>query len=102
MEKIQKDNILCQICGEVAINICFECVMYLCDSCFKLIHDKTKNHKKESIDYFVPFSLNVQNTLKIELIFFVQMRKVNLFFYLYLYFIELFYSICYYNKMHNE
>ena len=59
MENTKKNNILCQICGEVAINLCFECVMYLCDSCFKLIHEKNrnKNHKKESIDYFVPFSL---------------------------------------------
>ena len=66
MEISQKNNILCQICGEVAINLCFECVMYLCDSCFKLIHDKNinKNHKKEAIDYFVPFSLKCPDQTK--------------------------------------
>ena len=63
MENNQKNKILCQICGEIAINLCFECVMYLCDACFKFIHDKNinKNHKKEKIDYFVPFSLKCPN-----------------------------------------
>ena len=59
MENNQKNKISCPICGEIANNLCFECVMYLCDTCFKYIHDKNinKNHKKEKVDYFVPFSL---------------------------------------------
>ena len=32
----------CEICKEKATNICFECSFYLCDSCFKFIHEK--NH----------------------------------------------------------
>ena len=59
METNKKDKKLCQICGEIANNLCFESVMYLCDTCFKYIHDKNinKNHKREKVDYFVPFSL---------------------------------------------
>ena len=59
MEKDKKENNLCEICGEAANNLCLKCVMYLCDSCFKFIHDKNKNknHKKEKIDYFVPIPL---------------------------------------------
>ena len=62
MEDINKDNKICQICGEAATNLCFDCVMYLCDSCFKFIHDKkiNKNHKNEKIDYFAPFNLKCQ------------------------------------------
>ena len=64
MENIQKDkNNLCDICGEKAENICFKCSMYLCKPCFKYIHDKSinKNHKKEKIDYFIPFPLKCSN-----------------------------------------
>ena len=59
MEKNKKEQKLCQICGENANNLCYNCVMYLCDSCFKFIHDKNinKNHKKEKVDYFLPISL---------------------------------------------
>ena len=59
MEKNEKQNKLCEICGEEARNLCFKCIMYLCESCFKFIHDKSinKNHIKEKIDYFVPFPL---------------------------------------------
>ena len=50
----------CDICEKDASNICFECMMYFCESCFKLVHDKkisNNNHKKEKIDYFVPIEL---------------------------------------------
>ena len=49
----------CDICGEPATQLCFNCNMYLCDSCLKFIHDKKKNnqHKKEKIDYFTPIDL---------------------------------------------
>ena len=59
MDNIQQDKKLCDICGEIAVNLCFKCAMQLCDSCYKLIHDKNinKNHKKEKIDYLIPFYL---------------------------------------------
>ena len=42
-----------------ATSLCFKCEMYLCDSCYKLIHDKQKNsqHIKERIDYYVPIDV---------------------------------------------
>ena len=41
----------CEICGEQANIICFNCFNYYCDSCSKFIHEKkiNKEHKKEEI-----------------------------------------------------
>ena len=49
----------CEICKEKATNICFECSFYLCDSCFKFIHEKKANikHKKEDIDPYVSIDI---------------------------------------------
>ena len=49
----------CELCKDNATSLCFQCYMYLCDSCFKFIHDKPVNnqHKKEKIDYFVPIDI---------------------------------------------
>ena len=59
MENNQKNCKICEICGITATCLCFKCIMYFCDSCFILIHNKeiNKTHKKETIDYFVPFDL---------------------------------------------
>ena len=59
MEDHNKNNKDCKICGKIASMICFDCTMYLCDSCFKFIHEQKINkiHKNEKIDYFVPFDL---------------------------------------------
>ena len=59
MENEKGINKVCDICGEIPTCLCFQCIMYLCDSCFKFIHDKNKNsgHKKEKIDYFAPIEL---------------------------------------------
>lgn len=47
----------CDICKTEAKNLCLVCMNYFCDSCYKFIHEKEANnqHKKEKIDYFVPF-----------------------------------------------
>ena len=49
----------CDICQEDASSLCFQCMFYFCDSCFKLAHnkEKNKNHKKEKVDYYVPFDV---------------------------------------------
>ena len=59
MEKSQKKHKLCDICGNDATSLCFECTMYFCDSCFKMLHDKQKNsqHIKEKIDLYVPIDI---------------------------------------------
>ncbi len=41
----------CNICENDATCLCFDCMNYFCDSCYKLIHDKKKKeHKKEKAD----------------------------------------------------
>ena len=45
----------CGICEADAIFICFDCLNYFCESCYKYVHEKKKNHhKKENIDPYVP------------------------------------------------
>ena len=59
----------CDICGANANCLCFNCINYFCDSCFKLIHDKQKNsnHKKEKIDPYIPIELKCKEHPKIPL-----------------------------------
>ena len=49
----------CDICESNASCLCFKCINYFCEKCYKLIHDlkKSNDHKKEIIDAFVPFDL---------------------------------------------
>ena len=56
MEASKSNDKFCEVCGALAEGICFKCSQYLCDSCFKLVHNRKENsqHKKEKIDYFVP------------------------------------------------
>ena len=79
MEKNQKDNKICDICGEEADNLCFKCSMYLCESCFKFIHEKNrnKNHKKEKIDYLIPFPLQCPDHPKDRINLFCVNEKGN-------------------------
>lgn len=55
----KESNFKCEICKTNATNICFNCIQYLCDSCFKFVHDKTinSNHKKELIIPDIPIYL---------------------------------------------
>ena len=59
MEKNIKNSKECDICGNNATSLCFECINYFCDACYKFIHDKQRNsfHKKEKIDPYVPIEL---------------------------------------------
>ena len=49
----------CEICTSYANSLCYECLNYYCNSCYKFIHDKENNskHKKEKIDPFVPVEI---------------------------------------------
>ena len=51
---------ICDICKETATNLCFDCSFYLCDSCFRFIHEKKRNleHKKEDIDPYISIDIN--------------------------------------------
>lgn len=59
MEKNKSKIKECNICGTNATCLCFKCILYFCDSCYKLIHDKQKNanHKKEPLDPYIPIDL---------------------------------------------
>ena len=62
MEKKSKLIKQCGICEEDASCICYECLNYFCESCYKFIHDKKKynQHKKEKIDVYVPIDIKCQ------------------------------------------
>ena len=49
----------CEVCKTDATCLCFKCMTYFCDSCFKLAHnnEEYKSHKKEKIELFVPIDL---------------------------------------------
>ena len=56
MENNQKKICQCEICNKKPSFICYKCMNYFCDICYKLIHEKKGlfQHKKEMIDYFIP------------------------------------------------
>ena len=49
----------CELCGTKATCVCFKCIMYFCDSCFKIIHNMkiSNQHKKEELDLYVPMDI---------------------------------------------
>ena len=59
MEQLSEINKKCKICGINATCLCFQCIEYFCDSCFKFIHDKqlNSNHTKEAIDPYIQIDL---------------------------------------------
>ena len=76
----------CDICGTNASCLCFDCINYFCESCFKLIHDKKINsgHKKEKIDLYIPIDLKCKDHPKIPLNLFCIDEKGKLTNYIYL------------------
>ena len=81
MEKNKKEIKECDICGANTTCLCYQCKQYYCDSCFKMIHDKPKNsqHKKESIDPYVPLDLKCPEHPESPLNLFCLDEKGNLF-----------------------
>ena len=49
----------CESCQIDSTCLCFQCMSYFCDSCFKLTHnnEKKKLHKKDKIDPFAPIDI---------------------------------------------
>ena len=80
MEKNKKLIKEYDICGINATCLCFECIQYFCESCFKLIHEKQKNsnHQKEIIDPYVPIDLKCQIHPKNPLSLFCLDEKGNI------------------------
>ena len=79
MEKRNNFLQLCEFCGAEAKNLCFECLEYFCDSCFKIIHEKKLkiNHKKETIDLYVPIDLKCPEHPKVPINLFCIDEKGN-------------------------
>ena len=52
----------CSFCLVEATCLCYKCLEYYCDSCFKKVHIKSSklNHKMEKIDIYVPIDLYCQ------------------------------------------
>ena len=52
----------CEVCKNDATCLCFECMSYFCDSCFKLSHnnEEYKSNKKDKYDYYAPIDLKCQ------------------------------------------
>ena len=79
MDNKQKQIKSCETCGENATCLCFTCLEYFCDSCYKFVHDKkiNLNHKKEIIDVYVPIDLKCQEHTEIPLNLFCTDEKGN-------------------------
>ena len=48
MEKKENKIKICETCGDNATCLCFKCLEYFCNKCFKYVHDNqiNSNHKK--------------------------------------------------------
>ena len=78
-EKLEDQK--CEICKEVATNMCFECSFYLCDNCFEFIHNKNANldHKKENINLFNSFDIRCPKHPRISLNLFCKEEKSKIY-----------------------
>jgi len=71
----------CEVCLENATCLCFKCMSYYCDTCFKSSHNNEKraSHLKEKIDYFVPIDVKCPEYNLIPLNLFCLNEKGNSF-----------------------
>ena len=78
----------CEVCKIDATCLCFQCMSYFCDSCFKLSHnnEEFKPHKKEKIDYFLPIDLKCPEHKLYPLKLFCTKEKGNLYNFLFILF----------------
>lgn len=60
MENKQKQIKDCNFCRKNATNLCYDCKLYFCEKCYKIIHElkQESQHTKENIDPFVPIDFN--------------------------------------------
>ena len=81
-EKIQEKN--CELCKEKATFFYFDCSFYLCDSCYKFLHEKKANinHKKEEIDPYVSMDIKCPNHPNNKINIFCIEEKSKLYFFI--------------------
>ena len=82
----------CDTCGKNSTSLCFKCLEYFCDECYKYVHDKqiNSNHKKEEIDIYVPIDLKCQDHPEVPLNLFCLDEK------------ELCCAYCLFKNLHSE
>ena len=53
----------CEICQIDSTCLCFKCMSYFCDICFKSAHsnEERKYHKKDKIDNFAPIDIKCKS-----------------------------------------
>ena len=93
---MEDNNLLikkCDFCKKEAKCICMKCMLYYCDSCFKIAHEteETKSHIKEKIDYFCPIDTKcpIHKKYPMDLFCVDEKGNINIFLYnkkLFLYF----------------
>lgn len=83
MEDNNSEEKLCELCKEEATCICYNCTFYLCDACFRFLHEKKANseHKKEDIDPFVSIDIKCSEHPKIQMSLFCLEEKSNKYIY---------------------
>ena len=72
----------CELCKEKATNICFDCCLYLCESCFKFLHKKKAilQHKMVEIDPYVSMDIKCPNHLNNKInAFCIEEKSKNIF-----------------------
>ena len=79
----------CEICGSYATSLCFKCISYFCDSCYKFVHEKEQNskHIKENIDPYVPIYTKCPDHPKIIMNLFCNDEKGKFIYFLIIYFL---------------
>ena len=79
MENKQKLTKECDFCDSDATCLCFDCIIYFCDNCYKFIHDKKKNssHQKIIIDPYIQIELKCSEHPKIPITLFCLDEKGN-------------------------
>ena len=81
----------CEYCEASSSCLCFDCLEYYCEDCFKMVHSKPKKskHKKEEIDPYIPLDLKCPEHQKVPYNLFCLDEK------------ELCCSYCYYQNLHS-
>ena len=69
----------CDLCEGEATCLCFKCLNYYCEKCYKIVHDLTKNntHKKDPLDPYVPYDLKCPAHPKIPINLYCVEEKGN-------------------------
>ena len=82
----KKEERKCELCKDKATTICYDCSFYLCDGCFKFLHEKeaNKEHKKEDIDPFFTIDIKCHEHPKIPMsLFCAEESSKNAIYYLF-------------------